>query len=140
MESHFDKGDEVLIQPRTWMKMRCAVKAASHQGHAVTAITRSVETSKSADRTDISGHSKRDGVMQWFLTVRGFLRGQADGNALKLDYDNGLITINWGSPGGSDHKDSACNVGDLGSVPGSGRSLGEGNDYPFQGSLVWRIP
>ena len=31
-----------------------------------------------------------------------------------------------GFPGGSDGKESACNVGDLGFIPGSGRSLGEG--------------
>jgi len=29
-------------------------------------------------------------------------------------------------------KESACNEGDLGSVPGSGRSPGEGNGYPLQ--------
>ena len=33
-----------------------------------------------------------------------------------------------GFPGGSDGRESACNVGDLGSTPGLGRSLGEGND------------
>ena len=35
-------------------------------------------------------------------------------------------------PGGSDGKESACNVGDLGSVPGQGRSPGEGKGYPLQ--------
>ena len=35
-------------------------------------------------------------------------------------------------PGGSDGKESACNAGDLGSIPGSGRSPGEGNSYPLQ--------
>ena len=35
-------------------------------------------------------------------------------------------------PSDSDRKESACNVGDLGSIPGLGRSPGEGNDYPFQ--------
>ena len=34
--------------------------------------------------------------------------------------------------GGSVGKDSACNVGDLGSVPESGRSPGEGNGNPLQ--------
>ena len=34
-------------------------------------------------------------------------------------------------PGGSDGKETAFNVGDLGSVPGLGRSLGEGNGYPL---------
>ena len=37
-----------------------------------------------------------------------------------------------GLHGGSDGKESACNVGDLGSIPGSGRSPGEGNGYPLQ--------
>ena len=37
-----------------------------------------------------------------------------------------------GFPGGSAGKDSACNVGDLGSVPGSRRPPGEGKDYPLQ--------
>ena len=32
---------------------------------------------------------------------------------------------------GSDGKESACNSGDLGSIPGSGRSPGEGNGYPL---------
>ena len=35
-------------------------------------------------------------------------------------------------PGSSDGKVSACNVGDLGSIPGSGRSPGEGNNSPLQ--------
>ena len=35
-------------------------------------------------------------------------------------------------PGGSVGKESACNVGDLGSVPGLGRSPGERNGYPLQ--------
>ena len=38
----------------------------------------------------------------------------------------------WGFPGGSVDKESACNVGDLGSTPGFGRSLGEEKGYPLQ--------
>ena len=34
--------------------------------------------------------------------------------------------------GGSDGKESACKEGDLGSIPGLGRSPGEGNGYPLQ--------
>ena len=37
-----------------------------------------------------------------------------------------------GFPGGSDGKESACKMGDLGSIPGSGRSPGEENSYPLQ--------
>ena len=36
----------------------------------------------------------------------------------------------------SDSKESACNAGDLGSIPGSGRSSGEGNGKPFQYSCL----
>ena len=59
-------------------------------------------------------------------------------------------------PGGSDGKASAYNAGDLGSIPGSGRSPGEGNGTPLQSSrledllekamaphsstLAWKIP
>ena len=42
-------------------------------------------------------------------------------------YGNG-----WGFPGDSDGKDHACNAGDLGLSPGSGRSPGEGNGNPLQ--------
>ena len=37
-----------------------------------------------------------------------------------------------GFPSGSDGKESAYNAGDLGSIPGLGRSPGEGNGYPLQ--------
>ena len=39
-------------------------------------------------------------------------------------------------PSGSEVKASACNVGDLGSIPGSGRSPGEGNGNPLQYSCL----
>ena len=35
-------------------------------------------------------------------------------------------------PGGSDGKESTCSAGDLGLIPGLGRTLGEGNGYPLQ--------
>ena len=35
-------------------------------------------------------------------------------------------------PGGSDSKESAYSAGDLGSIPGLGRSPGEGKGYPLQ--------
>ena len=37
-----------------------------------------------------------------------------------------------GFPGGSDRKESACSAGDLGLIPGLGRSPGEGKGYPLQ--------
>ena len=41
-----------------------------------------------------------------------------------------------GFPGGSEGKASACSVGDLGSIPASGRSPGEGNGNPLQYSCL----
>ena len=41
-----------------------------------------------------------------------------------------------GFPGGSDGKESACNAGDPGSIPGLGRSPGEGHNNPFQYSCL----
>ena len=43
-----------------------------------------------------------------------------------------LIHERVGSPGGSDSKESAHDAGDPGSIPGLGRSPGEGNGYPLQ--------
>ena len=45
----------------------------------------------------------------------------------------GLI---MGFPGGSEVKASASNAGDPGSIPGSGRSPGEGNGNPLQYSSL----
>ena len=44
--------------------------------------------------------------------------------------------VELGSPGGSDSRESACNAGDLGLIPGSGSSPGEGIGYPLQYSLA----
>ena len=47
-----------------------------------------------------------------------------------------IFTPSCDFPGGSDGKASAYNAGDPGSIPGSGRSSGEGIGYPFQYSWV----
>ena len=41
-----------------------------------------------------------------------------------------------GFPGGSDSKAAACNAGDVGLIPGLGRSPGEGNGYPLKYSCL----
>ena len=61
-------------------------------------------------------------------------------------YENSLyFLINFcepnialGFPGGSDGKTSACNAEDLGLIPGSGRSPGEGNGN-HSSTLAWEI-
>ena len=47
-----------------------------------------------------------------------------------------LRSLSVGFPGGSDNKESACNAGDPGLIPGSGKSPGEGHDYPHQYSCL----
>ena len=46
------------------------------------------------------------------------------------------ILFFMGFPGGSDGKEYTCNVGDLGSIPGLGRSPGGGHDNPLQCSCL----
>ena len=61
-------------------------------------------------------------------------------NSLKHSYfqmeGKNRATFLLGFPGGSDGKESSCNVGDLGSIPRSGRSPGEGNGNPLQYSCL----
>ena len=47
--------------------------------------------------------------------------------------------VNWGFPGSSDGKESACNAGDLGLIPRSGRSPGEGNGNVLQYSCLGNL-
>ena len=42
------------------------------------------------------------------------------------------LNLQVGFPGSLAGKESACNAGDLGSIPGLGRPPGEGNGYPLQ--------
>ena len=49
---------------------------------------------------------------------------------------SGRLILPLGFPGGSEVKASACNAGDLGSIPGSGRSPGEGNGNLLQYSCL----
>ena len=53
----------------------------------------------------------------------------------KFDFYSLNIFI-LGFPGSSDGKVSACNAGDPGSIPGSGRSPGEGKGNPLQYSCL----
>ena len=46
-----------------------------------------------------------------------------------------IKVFSWCFPGGSNGKESTCKAGDPGSIPGSGRSSGEGNGYPLQYSF-----
>ena len=64
---------------------------------------------------------------------------QQDLETLKHIHTFLINNILEGFPGASDVKEPACDRGDPGSIPGSGRSPGERNGYPLQ-CLAWRIP
>ena len=53
-----------------------------------------------------------------------------------LEKEQATDGVFLGFPGGSDSKESACNVGDLGLILGFGRSPGEGQVNPFQYSCL----
>ena len=62
------------------------------------------------------------------------LLGLKLGSEVQLPTFNNTLFSDF--PGGLDSKASAYNAGDLGSIPGSGRSLGEGNGNPLQYSYL----
>ena len=73
--------------------------------------------------------------MRTLLGVAGFSlyphRAEKAGEFCEVSFKRALDL-----PGGSDGKASAYNVGDLGPVPGLGRSPGEGNGTPLQYSCL----
>ena len=60
----------------------------------------------------------------------------AEGRSLRGTLSFVGTPSNKGFHGVSDGKESTCNVGDLGLIPGLGRSPGEGNGYPLQYSCL----
>ena len=69
-----------------------------------------------------------------YLTIAAIHRHYSLGNSFSLPLLPTPVFLDF--PGGSAGKESACNVGDLGSIPGLGRSPGEGNGNPLQCSCL----
>ena len=75
--------------------------------------------------------------MTAYLVVNvNFYKYQQDKVVKHFPIDFAKLTYNVGFPGGSDYKESTCNVGDLGSIPGLGRSSGGGHGNPLQYSCL----
>ena len=76
--------------------------------------------------------------MDWFdvLVVQGTLKSLLQHCSSKASMGQHSAFLHQGFPGGSEVKASACNAGDLGSIPGSGRSPGEENGNPLQYSCL----
>ena len=103
-------------------------------------------SSKSRNQTQVShftgGFFSCWATREKFIALKSYLRKsrkisndlnvhlkqlQKEEQSLKL-----VLIEGWGFPCISPGKESACNVGDPGSIPGLGRSPGEGKGYPFQ--------
>ena len=67
---------------------------------------------------------------------RAFINGTGVETGVPRRRDRLPIPVFLGFPDGSDGKESTCNAGDPGSIPGSGRSPGEGNGIPLQYSCL----
>ena len=76
-------------------------------------------------------------MVQWLRIHSSTIGGLRSNPGLgtKIPYSHELRSP-MGFPGGSEVKASASNAGDLGSIPGSGRSPGEGNGNPLQYSCL----
>ena len=83
--------------------------------------------------------------VDWFdlFAVQGTLKSHLQFHRSKASifsvqpslWSNSHISM-WLLEGGSDSKESACNAGDPGLIPGLGRSPGEGNSYSLQNSCL----
>ena len=69
-------------------------------------------------------------IWWWWTSIPCGPRSETPYNELPLLIDS------TGFPGGSDSKESACNAGDPGAIPGLGRPPGEGNNYPLEYSCL----
>ena len=70
------------------------------------------------------------------LFIHSSINGNLDFFFLFTIMNNATINTHVGFPDGSEVTASACNAGDLGLIPVSGRSPGEGNGSPFQYSCL----
>ena len=68
------------------------------------------------------------------------VHGVAKSQTLLSDFQLSLSMIQLGFPGGSDGKESICNVGDLGSTPGQEDPMEKGMATHSTSILAWRIP
>ena len=78
-------------------------------------------------KLSLSVRGKRLNSLTLLLNVFGIILGQFIHNYILC-----LSSLRKGFPGSSAGKESSCNAGNPGSIPGSGRSAGEGIGYPLQ--------
>ena len=77
---------------------------------------------------EMAAHSS---VLAWRIPGTGELGGLPSMESHRIGHDYSDLAA-----AAAEGKESACNTGDLGSIPGSGRSPGEGNGYSLQYSCL----
>ena len=77
------------------------------------------------------GMATHSSILAWRIPWTEEPAGLQSMGSQSVRHDGATFTFFSGFPGDSDGKQSACNAGDLVSIPGLGRSPGEGNGYPL---------
>ena len=109
-----------LLQKSQWLKTaKVCFCFISHVCHVLTGVV--THYSHSRTQADIVGDTSNVGFNDW---------GKEN---------SGKSCLALKCSGGSDDKESSCNAGDLGSIPGSGKSSGEWNGN-HSSIRAWRIP
>ena len=80
--------------------------------------------------------SNKKGTNYWYMQHHYYTQWKTPDLKDYILYDSIYTTFGKSFPGSSDGKASAYNTGDLGLIPGWGRSPGEGNDNPLQYSCL----
>ena len=99
----------------------------------ITATEQKIE--KRLKRNEDSPRDLWDNIKCTNICIIGVPEGEEREKGPEKIFEEIISELSLGFPGGSEVKESACNVGNLGSIPGSRRSPGEGNSNPLQYSL-----
>ena len=113
-------GFAIFISEKIDLKMKIT---RDKEGHYIIMIKGSIQEE---DITIVNIYAPNIGAPQYIRQILTDIKGENDSNTI----------IVGDCPGGSDGKASVYNVGDLGSIPGSGRFPGEGNGNPLQYSCL----
>ena len=113
-ETHLKTRDTYRLKVKGWKKIYHANRDQEKAGVAIL-ISDKIDFKTKAVKRDKEGH---------YIMIKGSIQVED------------ITIINIYVPGGSEVKVSASNAGDLGLIPGSGRSPGEGNGNPLQYSCL----
>ena len=100
----------------------------------ITAAEQNIE--KRMKRNEDSLRDLWDNTKPTNIRILGVPEGEEREKGPEKIFEEIISELSLGFPGGSEVKESACNVGNLGSIPGSRRSPGEGNSNPLQYSCL----